>query len=502
MLLSFQSLLIVFQFIIFTFLVYKYIFRTKSPCEKNLPPSPPKLPIFGNIHQLGTHPHRTLRTLSEKYGELMVIHLGQIPTLVVSSAKAATEIMKTHDSKFSSRAPNKTANKLLYNCKNVARTPYGEYWRQAKSICVLQLLSAKRVLSFRSVREEEMVLLMEKIDKSSVVNFSDLVMTLTSDILCRVAFGRKYSAAEGGIDFKKLLQEFEGLLGRFRVGDFIPFLAWTDKLDGWDAKVDKVAKGLDQFFETVLEEHQNSRKNGNHNGVKDLVDVLLDVQEGEMAGIPIERDSIKGVILDMFSAGTDTTFTVLEWAMTELLRNYAVMQELKNEVRGITGKKAYVHEDDLEQMKYLKAVIKETLRLHPSIPLLVPRLSTQDAKINGYDIPSGTLVINNAWAIQRNPASWDDPEEFIPERFLNCSTDYRGQDFELIPFGAGRRICPGITFAIANIELVLANLIHKFDWTLPDGAKSESLDVKECVGLTVHRETHLLVIAVPVNAGN
>ncbi|KAH9624596.1 hypothetical protein KSS87_010299 [Heliosperma pusillum] len=495
--------LTVFPLIIFIYLLYKWVFYTKSRSDKNLPPSPPKLPILGNLYQLGTCPHRALRSLSERYGELMMVHLGQTPILVVSSAKAASEIMKTHDAKFSSRAANKTAKKLLYNCRNVATAPYGEYWRQMKSICVLQLLNTKRVLSFRSVREEEMVLLMEQIEKSSStpVNFSDMVMTLTCNVICRVASGRKYSEREGGAEFRRLLKEFEEMLGMFRVGDCIPFLSWTDKLDGWDAKLDKVAKEYDEFLEGVLKEHEDDRNSGKCKNVKDFVEVLLDVQEDETIGFPVERDSIKAIILDVISAGTDTTYAVLEWAMTELLRHNMVMEELKNEVRETTGARSYVTEDDLEQMKYLKAVIKETLRLHPPIPLLVPRLSTQDAKINGYDIPSGTLVIINAWAIQRNSASWDDPEKFFPDRFLNCPIDYKGQDFELIPFGAGRRICPGITFAAANIELVLANLVHKFDWTLPGGAEGKSLDTNECTGLTVHRKTPLLAVATPVNPG-
>ena len=204
----------------------------------------------------------------------------------------------------------------------------------------------------------------------------------------------------------------------------------------------------------------------------------------------------------MFSGGTDTTYTVLEWAVTELLRHPIVMEELQKEVRGITGEKLYVNEDDLEQMKYLKAVIKETFRLHPPIPLLVPRQSTQETKIHGYDIPAGIAVITNAWAIHRDPASWDEPEKFMPERFIDSSIDFRGQDFELIPFGAGRRMCPGIMFATANNELVLANLMHKFDWMLPGGAKGETLDMTECTGLTTHRKIPLLATATSVIASS
>ncbi|KAL2933836.1 Cytochrome P450 71A25 [Bienertia sinuspersici] len=344
---------------------------------------------------------------------------------------------------------------------------------------------------------------------SSVVNLSEMFMTLTNNVIFRVAFGRTYSDSEGGFNFQKLLKEFLELLGSFRVGDFIPWLAWINWVDGSDAKVERVVKEFDQFLEQVVKQHQNGRGNSRKHGeseddgaVKDIVDVLLDIHKEKATSFTMGRDSIKALILDIFSSGTDTTYTVLEWAMTELLRHPIVMEELQKEVRGITGENLYVSEDDSEQMKYLKAVIKETLRLHPPIPLLAPRQSTQDTKINGYDIPAGVTVINNAWVIHRDPATWAEPENFNPERFLNSPTDFRGQNFELIPFGAGRRICPGITFAIANDELVLANLVHKFDWMLPGGAGGETLDMSECIGLTAHRKIPLHAMANPVIAGN
>lgn len=196
---------------------------------------------------------------------------------------------------------------------------------------------------------------------------------------------------------------------------------------------------------------------------------------------------------DAFAAGTDTTYTVLEWAMTELLRHPNAMQRVQAEARRIAGDKSSITEDDLDQMRYLKAVIKETLRLHPPIPLLIPRESTQDTKVKGYDVAAGTRVIVNSWAITRDPLLWDSPEEFRPERFLNSSIDFKGHDFELIPFGAGRRGCPGIAFSIAVDELVLANLLHKFDWRLPDGV--EELDMTESTGLTIHKKFPLIASA-------
>ena len=204
----------------------------------------------------------------------------------------------------------------------------------------------------------------------------------------------------------------------------------------------------------------------------------------------------------MFVAGTDTTYTLLEWEMAELIRHPSIMRKLQNEIRGIVGKKSHITEDDLVDMHYLKAVIKETLRLHPPIPLLVPRKSTQDVKIKGrYDIKANTQIIVNAWKIGRDAKSYNNPEEYDPERFLHSHSsggiDYKGNDFQLIPFGAGRRICPGIQFATAINEIALANLVYKFDWTLPDGAKCEDLDMSESTGLSIHRKYPLRVLALP-----
>ncbi|XP_021719925.1 cytochrome P450 71A26-like [Chenopodium quinoa] len=484
--------------ILFLLFLYKWLQLT-TVSRKNLPPSPPKLPILGNIHQLGTQPHRSLRSMSEKYGELMMIQLGSMPTIVVSSARAAREIMVTHDIAFASRPMSKKGERLLYNYKDIVGSPYGEYWRQMKSICVLHLLSNKRVRSFRIVREEETAFLIEKIRlaESSPVNLSEMFVEFTNDLICRVAFGRKYIGTEGGINFKKIMKEFNRLLAEFNVGDCIPWLAWIDKLNGWDAKVDNIAKEFDRFLEKVVKEHQDrlDEKGDSDEKVKDFVDVLLDVQKDQTAHFPIDRDSVKALILDMFIAGTDTTSTLLEWAMTELLRHPKSMKKLQEEVKEITGDGVDVTEDDLEHMKYLKAVVKETLRLHLSVPLLIPRQSTQDIEICGYNIPARTGVIINGWAIHRDPASWDEPEKFNPERFLNSTTDFRGHDLHFIPFGAGRRMCPGISFAMASSQLLLANLMHKFDWKLPGEAEGESVDMSESFGITMCRNTPLFVVA-------
>ncbi|KAG5007202.1 hypothetical protein JHK85_025744 [Glycine max] len=407
--------------------------RETSPVSSS-PPSPPKLPIIGNLHQLGTLTHRTLQSLAQTYGPVMLLHFGKVPVLVVSTSEAAHEVMKAHDLVFSNRPHRKMVDIFFYGSKDVAFAPYGNYWRQIRSICVLHLLSAKKCCS-----------------SLMPVNLTDLFSTLTNDIVCRVALGKRYSG-EGGIKLREPLNEMLELLGASVIGDFIPWLDLLGRVNGMYGRAERAAKQIDEFFDE-----------------------------------------------DMFSASTETTSSVLGWAMTELLRHPNVMQKLQDEVRNVIGDRiTHINEEDLCSMHYLKVVVKETLRLHPPVPLLVPRESMQDTKVMGYDIASGTQIIVNAWAIARDPLYWDQPLEFKPERFLNSSIDIKGHDFQVIPFGAGRRGCPGITFALVVNELVLAYLVHQFNWTVPDGVVGDqALDMTESTGLSIHKKIPLVAVASP-----
>lgn len=199
---------------------------------------------------------------------------------------------------------------------------------------------------------------------------------------------------------------------------------------------------------------------------------------------------------DIFGAGTDTSSTTLEWAMSEMLKNPGVMEEAQAEVRRVFNGKEDVHEEELQQLKYLRLVIKETLRLHPPAALLLPRESKERCEINGYEIPGGTRVIVNAWAIGRDAKYWDEAERFKPERFVDSPIDFRGRHFEYIPFGGGRRICPGITFATALIEYPLAQLLYHFDWKLPNGTGIAEFDMTESFGSTVRRKAKLTLIPI------
>ncbi|XP_042037800.1 cytochrome P450 71A6-like [Salvia splendens] len=479
-------------------LLILFLKRRRSTAGKIFPPSPRKLPIIGNLHQLGKSPHRSLLTLSKRHGELMLLHLGSKPVLVASSAAAAREIMKNQDLIFSNRPKLSAPDRLTYGSRDVAFSPYGEYWRHVRSICVLQLLSNRRVQSFRRVREEETSLMIERIARSpagAAVNLSEELVATTNDVICRVALGRKYGGGGEERRFKKFLSEFVELLGASPVGDLVTWLAWVDRVGGLDAKVERVARLFDEFLEHVVREHREVEKSGRVDDEElDFVDILLQFQRENEKTSPVEDETIKALILDMFAGGTDTTVSSMEWTMAELIRNPRTMKVLQNEVREVARNKVEVDEEDLEKMPYLKAVMKESLRLHSPVPLLVPRESTEDTKVLGCDVASGTRVMVNAWAISRDPSLWENPEEFCPERFLDTSIDYKGLHFEFIPFGAGRRGCPAVAFAMSVNELAIAKLVHKFNFGLANGGRGEDLDMSETIGIAVHKKLPLLVV--------
>ncbi|CAH2064880.1 unnamed protein product [Thlaspi arvense] len=280
------------------------------------------------------------------------------------------------------------------------------------------------------------------------------------------------------------------LLGIITIGTYVPWLAWIDWICGLDAKLEKTAKDFDVLMEKVVQDHEAGDGHGN-----DFADVLLSLQKDKSIGFEINRSSIKAILLDAFVGGSDTSSTLLEWELTELLRHPECLKKIQEEVRTICKGKSSVSEDDLQDMIYLKAVVKETLRLHPPVPLMVPHKLIEDIKLGDQNVPAGSLAIINLWTIGREVATWGpDAEEFKPERHLTSSADYRGQDFELIPFGSGRRMCPGISFAEVLNEVALANLIHGFDWQATEDLQA---DIAESVGTVIRREFPLYVIASP-----
>ncbi|MFS8000082.1 putative angelicin synthase [Helianthus anomalus] len=267
--------------------------------KTDLPPSPPKLPVIGNLHQITPLLHHSLHSLSQTHGgPLMLIHLGSVTTLVVSSADAAREIMKTQDIVFANRPDVKMWRVLLCDLKEVSVAPYGEYWRQVKSIMTLHLLSNKKIEENRDIREEEIAVMVEKIKNMEVVNLSDMFVKFTNDVVCRVTFGRKYSEGESGKKFRKMLGEFFEVLGSFNLEDFVPQLAWVDRLRGFNAKVERVAREIGEFLDGIVDERLRSQSNAGDGGRReDFVDVLLKIQKDDKIGLTLDRLVIKALLL-------------------------------------------------------------------------------------------------------------------------------------------------------------------------------------------------------------
>ncbi|CAN8275190.1 unnamed protein product [Cochlearia groenlandica] len=473
------------------FLIRKSLLKNTTTTKKlNPPPSPWRLPVIGNLHQLSLHPHRCFRSLSHRFGPLMLLHFGRTPILVVSSAETAREVMKTNDLKFSNRPQTKMVNKLLNDGRDLAFSQYGEYWRQVKSLCVMNLFSKKTTQSFEYIREEEVNVMMDKLEKasssSSQVNISELLTTLTNDVITRIVLGRKYSSEEGGNNSNNIVRRFNDLLGAFPLGDYIPSLSWINKIQGLDKKVDKVNSEMDIFLEKVLQGRVDIDQDKSA-----FVDILLSTQQDKTLQIDLDRSVLKTLLLELMFAGSATTFTLMEWTMTELLRHPECLKKLQDETRSVSPRYSYISSKDVEKMSYLNMVIKEALRLHPSGPV-IPRQVNEDVKLNGYDIAAGTQVLINVWAIQRDTATWgEDAEEFKPERHLNSLLDFEGQNFKYLPFGSGRRGCPGIGLALALVEVALANLVNKFNFKVgPMG--DDKPDLHEGTGLDVCRKFPLM----------
>ncbi|XP_026411060.1 cytochrome P450 71A9-like [Papaver somniferum] len=365
--------------------------------------------------------------------------------------------------------------KLSYGCFDIYFSFYGDYWKEIRKIAVLELLNAKKVLSYRAVREEEVFWAINLIRTSSFssvpVNLSEIMLSIMNNVVCRVSFGMKYKdeqKEDGNNKFYSVSKEIINLLGGFSTADLFPWMSWIHKLDGLDTRLEKSFRHMDEFYDKVIDEH---------------------ISKSSEAGV--EEDFVD----DTFVAGTDTTAAILVWTMTELIRNPTIMKRAQKEVRSFNGFKDMVEESDLHKLSYTKLVIKEAFRLHPPAPLLVPRETREKCTINGYDIPIKTSVLINAKAISTDPKYWKKPYEFYPERFLNSNIDYKGQDFELLPFGGGRRGCPGISFSAVPLELVLANLLHCFDWELPAEMKIEDVDISEAFGLTTHKKVPMCLLA-------
>ncbi|KAI0495161.1 hypothetical protein KFK09_025310 [Dendrobium nobile] len=503
-----SSCLFVFFFLLLPYLLIA-IYRRSRPSSsynyfkyngRELPPGPPPLPIIGSLHELfGQVIHISLRRLSKEHGPLMHLQLGQTSAVVASSSEVASEILRTQDTIFCSRPRLSAVTHFSYGGLDIGASPYGESWKKLRRFGSNKMFNPGKVQSFSFIREEEVEVMVESIKKSSLqgklINLSEIALCLFNNITYREVFSKRVSA-----DGECLLSPHHGLIMRmmtlmteFNVKDFFPLFWWVDFLTGWWFKVEKRFREMDRIFEKEIE--LRLRQKSFNFSYGDFLDDLLKRQD-EMDPL-FSRKEVKALLMDMFLGGTDTSSVTLEWGMTELIKNPAAMKKAQEEVRRVAGNKGKVEESDMEQLQYLKMVVKETLRLHPPTTLLAPRESMKDTKIHGYDIPAKTLVIINAWAIGRDSKYWEEADVFRPERFEDKNVTFKGNHFEFIPFGSGRRICPGMALGLASIELAFANILYSFEWELPSGMAEKDVDMEERFGLSTHKKKPLRLVATP-----
>ncbi|XP_047177297.1 cytochrome P450 84A1-like [Vigna umbellata] len=467
------------------------------------PPGPKGLPIIGNMNMMDQLTHKGLAKLAKQYGGVFHLRIGFLPMVAISNAEAAREVLQVQDNIFSNRPATIAIRYLTYDRADMAFAHYGPFWRQMRKICVIKLFSRKRAESWNSVRDEvDTIVRTVAANVGKPVNVGELVFNLTKNIIYRAAFGS--SSRQGQDKFISILQEFSKLFGAFNIADFVPCLGWVDP-QGLNLRLVQARAALDSFIDNIIEEHVEKKRSGKCcEEESDMVDELLNFysrhpnfsnQSNDLQNsITLTKDNIKAIIMDVMFGGTETVASGIEWTMAELMRSPEDLRRVQQELADVVGLDRRMEESDLEKLIFLKCAVKEVLRMHPPIPLLLHE-TAEEAVVCGYHVPKGSRVMINAWAIGRDGDSWEEPEAFKPSRFLNPNApDFKGSNFEFIPFGSGRRSCPGMQLGLYALEMAVAHLLHCFTWELPDGMKPSELDMSDVFGLTAPMGSRLVAI--------
>uniref|UniRef100_A0A2P2JNX3 Cytochrome P450 n=1 Tax=Rhizophora mucronata TaxID=61149 RepID=A0A2P2JNX3_RHIMU len=472
------------------------------------------LPIIGHLHLLGAQKTlaRTLAAMADKYGPIFTIWLGKHRAVVVSGSEAIKECFTTNDRILASRPKSSHGEYLSYNYASFGFASYGTYWRNIRKIATIQLLSSQRLKLLRHVQVSEVNMLIKDLyffyktnnrDSSKIV-ISEHLEQLTLNMITRMIAGKRYfnscnSENEGeGKRIGELMKEFMYISGALVPSDLIPFLRWMNYFLGPIKTMKRLSREFDLVLESWIEEHKTKRLKISEpkNMQEDFIDVLLSVLEDDLIFGHTRNTIIKATAMTLLIAGADTTSIALTWILANLLSNRHALERAQEELDLKVGRERWVEDSDVGNLVYLQAIVKETLRLYPPGPLSVPHEAAEDFCISGYHVPKGTRLLVNLWKLHRDPNVWSSPEEFMPERFLTMQANMgvSGQDFVLIPFGSGRRSCPGMTFALQAIHMTLAKLLQGFNLTTP---MNVPVDMTEGLGITLPKATPLEVQIVP-----
>ncbi|XP_050266062.1 cytochrome P450 81Q32-like [Quercus robur] len=488
---------------VFLLVVSKFVFKRRAN-PRNLPPSPPALPIIGHLHLLKEPLHRTLHELSEKYGQILFLRCGTRKVLVISSPSAVEECFTKKDIIFANRPRMLAGKHLNYNYKTIGFSSYGDHWRNLRRLTTLELFSTSRLATFTSVRQDEVRLLVKQLfqdssrEKPTKVELRPKLLDLNFNIMLRTIAGKRYYGKEvvdqEAKQFQIIMKEVTELLGSSNLNDFLPVLQWVD-FQGLEKRMVILKKKMDRFFQNLVDEHKRMRGSTSSQSVNEvtkmtLIDVMLSLQEIEPEFYTDEV--IKSVILATLLAGTETSSTTMEWALSLLLKHPETMHKAWAEINTNVGQARFLDESDLTKLNYLQNVIDETLRLFPPAPLLIPHESSEECTVSGFHVEQGTMLLVNLWTIHRDPKLWVEPERFRPERFEGVEAE--GYHYQLLPFGVGRRACPGAALGRRVIGLALGALIQCFEW---DKIGESEINMLEEAGIVIPRAEPLEALCKP-----
>ncbi|KAG0587474.1 hypothetical protein KC19_2G166900 [Ceratodon purpureus] len=463
-----------------------------------LPPGPRGIPVLGYLPFLTEMPHKHMAELAQKYGPLVHFRLGATPAIIVASPAMMREVLGAQDQIFSARPPALLSSKYFaYTPDELGRShgctaaQLGPYFRNVRRLYSTEMVSPKRLNFFKASRAEEMQIMVSTIWEASHGGrqpvelrrfaFIPMANNITTYMICHKRYHGPEQVKEGQ-EVQSLINQVTRMLVNVSLANFFPILRPFTQFSTEERKMAAVGKRVDAYLQSLLDE-------GRANPLKDesektIIDVVLGFQRDD--GTEIDDRTRKCLVLEMLLAGTESTATMVEWAMAELLRHPEVLKKLQRELDVVVGTSRFVEEDDMPNLPYLTAIFHETSRLHPVSPLLFPHECAQATQIDGYDIPAGARVFLNTWAMGRDPKTWARPEEFDPERFTDdTNVDHKGKSFKILPFGAGRRICAGMPLGYCLVKLALAHIVQSFEWTFPEGMNPKDISIEENFGVAL-----------------
>jgi cytochrome P450 len=493
--------------ILFAISLYTIWMFFKSNKNKTTPPSPPGprgFPVVGNLLSLDPELHTYFAGLAQTYGPIFQLKLGGKIGIIVTSPSLTKEILKDHDVTFCNRDVPIVVNAIGYGCQDIVWSPYGAEWRMLRKVCVLKVLSNTTLDSVYNLRRRQVRETVKYVYSrvGSEIDIGEQMFLTMLNVITNMLWGgteRGEERASIGAEFRQVVAEITELLGRPNVSDFFPGLARFD-LQGLEKKMRVSAMKFDRIFDSLIDQRmkiddsKSTEESESTTERKDFLQFLLKLKDDNDEKTPLTITHVKSLLLDMVVGGSDTSSNAVEFAMAEVINKPEVMKKAQQELDLVVGRDNIVEESHISKLPYLYTIMKETLRLHPTLPLLVPHCPSENVTIGGYHVPKGCRVFINVWAIHKDPAIWSNPLEFDPDRFENGQYDYSGNDFSYFPFGSGRRICAGIAMAERMFMYSFATLLHSFEWRLPEGV---NVDCSEKFGIVLKLKNPLIAIPTP-----